>query len=558
MLTATNSSLELRTAPGKRRPIGGVCILAAILFTMLALPVFAEPDNGKFLPRRQPFSVDNIYLALEPRLQIPLSFAEFNMKSMTIAGFGISGEAGYNWDGWLFGLTGGFSHYGKGTGQFSRMIYFNTITTGVRLSRVLSSRTLKFLPDWLELVPYIGMGAQFIQSDYYRSDWMMQNGIVTHVDYKDVVVLYTQLGLHVDFYLGTDYAIPYVGLEYAGFIDRVGIGNLPSVFLGVRSYPFGLFTGGKERRAEKKAQAEEEARAEADRKAAAKKSEADRKAREAAEKEAAEKAAAEKAEADRKAREAADKEAAARAAKPAGPPKLNIVMNTQDFTPDGDGENDKAVFKVNGSNLGDKYRGWDLTIFDPKGKKFKTMKGNGLPPKRLTWDGYSDRGEIVTSASIYPVIMNILAKDGGKLTAKSKIVTGILVERLPDGTLRIRVSSIFFDPSASTFNRISQEQRDSNKYTLDKVTEQIKRYPQYNLVIEGHANNTSGTEEENIKDLIPLSKHRAETIATELNKRGVPWDRMSTVGLGGSFPIVPRELRDEWWKNRRVEFLLKK
>ena len=43
-----------------------------------------------------------------------------------------------------------------------------------------------------------------------------------------------------------------------------------------------------------------------------------------------------------------------------------------------------------------------------------------------------------------------------------------------------------------------------------------------------------------------------------LIERGIDKDRITTVGRGGKFPIVPRERRDEWWKNRRVEFILTK
>ncbi|MBQ2124297.1 MAG: hypothetical protein II196_00715, partial [Spirochaetales bacterium] len=66
------------------------------------------------------------------------------------------------------------------------------------------------------------------------------------------------------------------------------------------------------------------------------------------------------------------------------------------------------------------------------------------------------------------------------------------------------------------------------------------------------------TEAEERRILIPLSKYRAEVIKKMLIERGIDKDRITTVGRGGKFPIVPRERRDEWWKNRRVEFILTK
>jgi outer membrane protein OmpA-like peptidoglycan-associated protein len=39
---------------------------------------------------------------------------------------------------------------------------------------------------------------------------------------------------------------------------------------------------------------------------------------------------------------------------------------------------------------------------------------------------------------------------------------------------------------------------------------------------------------------------------------GVDGRRLSTTGMGGRSPVAPRSDRDNWWKNRRVEFILVK
>jgi outer membrane protein OmpA-like peptidoglycan-associated protein len=39
---------------------------------------------------------------------------------------------------------------------------------------------------------------------------------------------------------------------------------------------------------------------------------------------------------------------------------------------------------------------------------------------------------------------------------------------------------------------------------------------------------------------------------------GVARSRLSPVGIGGARPLVPYEAHDDWWKNRRVEFILLK
>jgi len=43
-----------------------------------------------------------------------------------------------------------------------------------------------------------------------------------------------------------------------------------------------------------------------------------------------------------------------------------------------------------------------------------------------------------------------------------------------------------------------------------------------------------------------------------LIKHGIAPGRVSTVGLGGSRPVVPDDDVSNSWKNRRIEFVLKK
>ncbi|MBQ4331851.1 MAG: OmpA family protein, partial [Spirochaetaceae bacterium] len=58
--------------------------------------------------------------------------------------------------------------------------------------------------------------------------------------------------------------------------------------------------------------------------------------------------------------------------------------------------------------------------------------------------------------------------------------------------------------------------------------------------------------------LVPLSEARAELVRDMLVSFGVKGDRLSTVGMGGRQPVVSHADRANWWKNRRVEFILEK
>ncbi len=115
---------------------------------------------------------------------------------------------------------------------------------------------------------------------------------------------------------------------------------------------------------------------------------------------------------------------------------------------------------------------------------------------------------------------------------------------------------LFFSKNGAVFSGLSREQIRQNEKTIDKAVELIKEHPECKVIIEGYANNISGTEEEDRTACQPLSLWRAEYIKKELIKRGIAADKIETVGKGGANPLAGRKDRDNWWKNRRVEFVI--
>jgi outer membrane protein OmpA-like peptidoglycan-associated protein len=73
----------------------------------------------------------------------------------------------------------------------------------------------------------------------------------------------------------------------------------------------------------------------------------------------------------------------------------------------------------------------------------------------------------------------------------------------------------------------------NNMIVLNTIASFMKANSEFNLIIIGHANPVEGTEEEEWSRLIPLSQRRAEFVKSEIEKIGVPNDRMFTYGLGG-------------------------
>lgn len=316
---------------------------------------------------------------------------------------------------------------------------------------------------------------------------------------------------------------------------------------------------------------EEEARIKAEAEAKAKAEEEARKAIEAqkAAEEAAKLKAAEEAKKAEEEKKRAEEEA--RQAEIASWPKPSASISVKggsNFTPDGDGQNDTVVFSPSIDYLEETPGSWSLDILDPQGNPFRTIKGSGKLPKNIEWDGRSDKGEVVLSKNTYTAKLTVVpsAKDQTRIGMASvgtseKVKTGLLLQVIvPGKEWKMVVNSINFVPNgALAATKLTKEQRDWNKETLDEIAEEIKAHPGASIVIiEGYANNISGTEKENREELIPLSQLRADAIVDELVKRGVSRDLLQSTGMGGANPLATQSDKANWYKNRRVEFRIKK
>ena len=178
----------------------------------------------------------------------------------------------------------------------------------------------------------------------------------------------------------------------------------------------------------------------------------------------------------------------------------------------------------------------------------KDGKVYGLPLEITNWCIYINK-KIFRDAGLDP------EKDYPKTWEDMVAVSEKLVIRDGD-KLKIAVPSIIFRKNAADFDGLEQNVVDRNVKVLTRIAEILNKFPEYKVQVEGHANNTSGTEREEKEDLIPLSGARADAVRKFLIGKGVARGRLSSVGIGGTKPIAARSDRDNWWKNRRVEFIL--
>jgi flagellar hook assembly protein FlgD/outer membrane protein OmpA-like peptidoglycan-associated protein len=236
-------------------------------------------------------------------------------------------------------------------------------------------------------------------------------------------------------------------------------------------------------------------------------------------------------------------------------PEFSVEAGPRPFSPDNDGTADTLRIEITDRQELTSVRSWEIDILDPRGSSFHTLSGRGDPPREITWNGRSASGELVQAASDYTLETTLTDTLGNSRTKRTTVPIDVLV--IDEGDqLKIRISSINFAPNTAEFTGISDEQDEQNRQTLDRLAEILQRYSNYRIRVEGHANNVTGTQREEREELQPLSKNRAERVKEALVERGIEAARMETVGEGGTEPIVSRENRDEWWKNRRVEFIL--
>jgi len=118
---------------------------------------------------------------------------------------------------------------------------------------------------------------------------------------------------------------------------------------------------------------------------------------------------------------------------------------------------------------------------------------------------------------------------------------GAEVQRIGEGIKITFDSGILFDIDKSDLRPVSQ----TNLADLAKI---LNKYPDTNILIEGHTDNT-GSDEHNMT----LSNDRAQAVAFYMATLEVKSARFSTAGYGETQPIVTNDTPEGRQKNRRVD-----
>ncbi len=240
-------------------------------------------------------------------------------------------------------------------------------------------------------------------------------------------------------------------------------------------------------------------------------------------------------------------------------PALGVRLNPKYFSPDNDGLDDELFIALSAESAA-AIAEWSFEIREPEGTAgnvFWKTGGSDKIADRLIWDGRSLKGELVQAATDYPFTFTVRDEVGMTSVVRGYVPVDVLVIRDGD-RLKIAVPSIIFRENAADFNGLDKAVVDKNVQVLKRIAEILNKFRDYRIQVEGHANNVTGTQREEDAELIPLSRQRSDAVRDFLVRNGVDGSRLSTVGLGGTKPVVQRGDRENWWKNRRVEFILLK
>jgi outer membrane protein OmpA-like peptidoglycan-associated protein len=123
-------------------------------------------------------------------------------------------------------------------------------------------------------------------------------------------------------------------------------------------------------------------------------------------------------------------------------------------------------------------------------------------------------------------------------------IDGAKIERVGEGIKITFDSGILFDVDKAIL-------RPEAKANLDKMAAILNKYPDTNILVEGHTDAT-GTEEHNLE----LSRQRAQSVENHLAALGVDPSRFTVMGYGESQPIATNDTTEGRQQNRRVELAI--
>ncbi|MEJ5272494.1 MAG: OmpA family protein [Spirochaetota bacterium] len=235
------------------------------------------------------------------------------------------------------------------------------------------------------------------------------------------------------------------------------------------------------------------------------------------------------------------------------PPKIDLIIKPELFSPDGDGEKDTLfiTYSINDFSDIDSYTIRIYRLFE-EGKRsvkpFKVFQFSKPYGKTITnqlqWDGVGDEpNSLVDSATDYQLVLTVVDKAGNEINVSQNFTVDILIMKTDIG-YKIIINSIEFDFNSAVLKK-------SNYKILDLLIKKLLKFPDYKILIVGFTDSI-GDPDYNLK----LSEKRAKAVYDYLIKNDIPKTRLEYKGMGSANPIDTNETEEGRRRNRRVEFYL--
>lgn len=151
----------------------------------------------------------------------------------------------------------------------------------------------------------------------------------------------------------------------------------------------------------------------------------------------------------------------------------------------------------------------------------------------------------IAGAAIGGVAGGYIGKRMDKQAAEmEKELEGAEVKRVDEGIQVTFDSGVLFDVGKAAL-------RSETKANLENLSESLTKYPDTDILIEGHTDST-GTEEMNLE----LSRQRAQSVSNYLASLDVDPRRFTIMGYGESQLVASNDTSEGRQKNRRVEIAI--
>ena len=141
------------------------------------------------------------------------------------------------------------------------------------------------------------------------------------------------------------------------------------------------------------------------------------------------------------------------------------------------------------------------------------------------------------------IIGNVMDKQARKI---EEAIPGAEVERVGEG-----IHVIFDENSGVNFATNKSDLTTTSKLNLDRVAKVLIEFPDTNITIQGHTDNT-GKNDYNLD----LSRKRAQSVAEYLSSKGVLLSRFNIEAFGEDAPRYDNNTTEGRAQNRRVEMAI--